>query len=289
MFKKAPRLFLMLILMLSMSTLSTQMIFAQDDDDDLTADELYDLAYEAYLDADYETAIDGFTDALELDNSLGDAYFYRAFSNYNLGNADENMLADLDSALNNDVSDRAWTYNIRGLTNARMENYEDAIVDYTEAVTISPTYRVAYGNRALAYGALDDWASVLEDRKTILELNPDIEGSYNNIAWAYVQLEQYDEALAYVEVELENNPDLDYAVDTLGWALWGTGDHFGAIETFEHAIELGEEYSYYGLGVVYNSLGAQSTAIENLELYIDAYGEDAEQEAIDLLDELQGS
>lgn len=284
MFKKAPRLILVFIFTLSMGLIVTQ---AQDDDD-LTADELYDLAYEAYLDADYETAIEGFTNALELDNSLGDAYFYRALSDYNLGNADDNMLADLDSALNNDVSDRAWAYNIRGLTNARMENYEDAIVDYTEAVALSPTYRVVYENRASVYSTLDDWENVAEDRKTILELAPNIEGVYNNLAWAYIQLERYNEALDYVEVELENNSDLDYAIDTLGWALWGTGEYFDAIEAFERAIELGEEYSYYGLGVVFNSLGAQSTAIENLERYIDAYGEDAEQEAIDLLNELQG-
>ena len=276
------------MLVLSLTLLSTTGIMAQDDDDEPTADELYELAYNEYLDGNYETAIDEFTNALEVDSTLASAYFYRALSNYNLGNADESMISDLTSAIEYEFFDIPWAHNIRGLTHARMGNYEDAIVDYTEALALSSTYAIVYRNRSIAYQALGDWASAATDSKTSLEIDPDRTGAYNSVAWIYVQLGRYEDALGYISVELERNPDLNFALDTLGWAYLGLGQYFDAITTFERAIELDEEYSYYGLGVAYNQLGTDSIAIENLETYIDIYGDDAEQDAIDLLAELQG-
>ena len=285
--KKLLRLFLLSMLVLSLTLLSATGIMAQDDDDEPTADELYELGYSAYLDDDYETAIDEFTNALELDSTLASAYFYRAISNYNLGNADESMLSDLNSAIEYEFFDIPWAHNIRGLTHVRMGNYEDAIVDYTQALTLSPTYILIYRNRSIAYQQLGDWASAASDSKASLEADPERTGVYNSIAWIYVQLGRYEDALGYVSVELERNPDLNYAIDTLGWAYLGLGQYFEAIDAFERAIELGEEYSYYGLGVAYNQLGTIDIAIENLEAYIEIYGDNAEQEAIDLLAELQ--
>ncbi len=237
-------------------------------------------------------AADAYTLVIELNSSSPDGYFYRALTAYRAGDYDDNeaILSDLNRALELDFSDRAWLYNVRGLTFQRMDNIDAALEDFASALEIAPNYSVVYSNRASLLGeALGRWADSMLDRKYVLEVvSPDDAGSFNNIAWAYVQIGHYQEALGYAQIALEMEPNEGNTIDTRGWAYLGLGDTDNAILDFERAIELGITYSYYGLGATYNALGDTQTAIDYLNLYVEAEGDDLDQGALDLLAELQG-
>lgn len=236
-------------------------------------------------------AANAYTLVIELDSSNPDGYFYRALTTYRVGDYDDNeaILSDLNRALELDFSDRAWLYNVRGLTFERLGNVESALQDFASALDISPTYSVVYTNRASLLGDSGRWADSMFDRKYVLEeLRPDDGGSFNNIAWAYVQLGHGQEALGYAQLALELEPNEGNTIDTRGWAYLILGDTDNAILDFEHAIDLGITYSYYGLGAAYNALGDTQTAIDYLNLYVESEGDDLDHGALDLLAELQG-
>ncbi|MEQ8674066.1 MAG: tetratricopeptide repeat protein [Aggregatilineales bacterium] len=237
-------------------------------------------------------AAEAYTQVIELDPRNPDGYFYRGLTTYRTEDYDQNerILADLNNALEFGFSDRAWLYNVRGLTHERLGNIDSALEDFAAALEISPSYSVVYTNRAFLLGeTLGRWADSLEDRKYVLEeLRPNDAGSFNGLAWAYVQLGQYQEALGYAQLGLEIEPDELNTIDTRGWAYWGLGEYENAILDFEFAVEGGLTYSYYGLGAVYNSLGDTETALDYLNLYVESEGDDLDQAALDLLAELEG-
>jgi len=279
-----------LMLIIVMTTVAGNAVVAQDDDDEenFTALDYFEQGMGYYNNQDYELAIADFTSALELDAEFADAYFYRALSRYNQDFRDQDMIDDFTNALEYEFSDTAWTHNLRGLTYLGMEAYDSALADFETALELSPTYRSALQNIAHAYSLIPDWVLYVQTYKRMGEnFDPDSR-FYNGMAWGFVQLGRADVALRYVNISLELNPNNWNAVDTRGWAYLLLDEYDLAEAEFLRAIEEGDKYySYYGLGVLYAELDDTERAIENLETYVELEADDAEQDAIDLLAELQ--
>ncbi len=117
----------------------------------LSARQYYDKGYEAGERSDYETAIQYFDRAIEIDHSMKLAYDNRGWAKLMLSRYRE-ALADLDRSLELGIS--KWTYNQRGQVKMRLNDAQSAVRDFEQALRLDPEYRPAKQGLESAKAAL---------------------------------------------------------------------------------------------------------------------------------------
>jgi tetratricopeptide (TPR) repeat protein len=60
----------------------------------------------------------------------------------------------------------------RGLARYQVGLYEEAIADYSRAISIQPVFPEAFLNRGLARHRLGDYQAAIEDMEQAIQLNP---------------------------------------------------------------------------------------------------------------------
>jgi tetratricopeptide (TPR) repeat protein len=63
--------------------------------------------------------------------------------------------------------------------------YNDAIIEYTQAIQLKPDDAVVYNDRGIAYLALRQYSQAIEDFTEAIRLKPDLAGAYNDRGNAY--------------------------------------------------------------------------------------------------------
>jgi serine/threonine protein kinase len=77
------------------------------------------------------------------------------------------------------------------------KKFNDAIVDYTEAIKLKSSDTAYYFNRAVCYNELKKYDEAIKDYIKVIELNPKEAAAYNNRGCCYSALAQKKEAEAY--------------------------------------------------------------------------------------------
>ena len=108
------------------------------------------------------------TTAIHLGPEYAEAYGYRGFAYYRLGNHGAAME-------NYDKAVPLWpnfaeVYYFRATLYGQLKDYEKAIIDYTKAIELKPTLVEAYYLRALNCGASGRYQGAIRDMKTAAEL-----------------------------------------------------------------------------------------------------------------------
>ncbi len=123
----------------------------------------------------FESAVDFITQSIELKDDWEISYFYRAVA---------------QQALN---------------------NFDEAMLDYTKAIQINPKMTDAYYNKAyITLSRKDinnpDIKKAIKDLEKAIELDPKFIDALYAIAAAYKKLEDYHKALEYLETLLQIEP-----------------------------------------------------------------------------------
>ena len=135
---------------------------------------------------DLGKAIRTFSEAIELNPDLGEAYFRRGICFHYIG--EDNMaLTDFVESANINYDDpRANLW--EGFTQAKLGNYHEAVRAYGNAITASDRYTPAYMNRGLAYMALGEYDKAIADFNAAIRLEPTNADYYFKRGLAYEQL-----------------------------------------------------------------------------------------------------
>lgn len=143
---------------------------------------------------DYQEAIEGFSQALELNPQLAGAYNGRGAAYGNLGKFDL-AIADFTQAIALDT-DYAVAYGNRGITYSNKDEFDLAIADFTQAIDLNQEDAFVYSDRGVAYHKQDDYLGAIEDYTRAIDRNPDYAAAYCNRGEAWLHLGEWEKAKA---------------------------------------------------------------------------------------------
>lgn len=109
-------------------------------------------------------------------------------------------------------SDWEIPYFYRAVAHQAMENFDEAILDYTKALQLNEKMVDAYYNRAKILLSRKDIENpdinrAVSDLEKALELDPNFLDALYAMAAAQKKLENYNEAISYLDRLLELEPD----------------------------------------------------------------------------------
>jgi len=89
---------------------------------------------------------------------------------------------------------RGLSYYNRGSALAKKGEYERAILAFTKAVEIEPTFAEAYCNRGTVYAEKGEYDLAIADFSKAIDIEPEFAEAYCNRAIAYYYKGEYDKA-----------------------------------------------------------------------------------------------
>ena len=107
-------------------------------------------------------------------------------------------------------------YFYRAVANQALENFDDAILDYTKALQLNPKMTDAYYNRAKILLLRKDIEApdlnrAINDLEKALELDPNFVDALYAMGAAQKKVENYHKALEYLNRAIEVQPDHIFA------------------------------------------------------------------------------
>lgn len=166
---------------------------ARDSGSEIKAAEYYNAAAMAYNSGDYESAMRGYSRAIEADPDFELAYIGRGTAHSQIGNL-ERAIEDFSKAIElNPDSD--YAYQSRGDAHILMGNWERAIADYSTAIVLQPASLKAYLGRADAYRLLGQFDEAIQDATEAIALDDIAAMAYAIRGSAYADLEEWEKAV----------------------------------------------------------------------------------------------
>ncbi len=104
------------------------------------------------------------------------------------------------------VTDTAAASNSQGIFYNEKGEYEKAVVAFTKAIELDPSFALAYSNRGWVHIKLGEYEQAITDCSKAIELNPSLASAYNSRGWAYTELGQYEQAINDYNKAIELDP-----------------------------------------------------------------------------------
>jgi tetratricopeptide (TPR) repeat protein len=164
-------------------------------------------------------------------------YFYKA---YNSEDADYQLNCYTKCLSLDPEYGGAATYNNRGIAYKNLGRYQDAIRDYTRALSIDPDNASAYINRGFAYDELGRYQDAIRDCTRALSIDPDNAIAYNNRGFAYDELGRYQDAIRDYTRTLSIDPDYAIAYNNRGVSKGKLGIY--NCDDYLKACQLGNQF-----------------------------------------------
>lgn len=137
----------------------------------------------------------------------------------------------------------ALEYHRMGTEHARNKEYEDAIIDYTNAIVLDTQSAMLYINRGISYYQLERYQEAIDDYTEGININPQYQNAYNNRGLAYREMKQYDQAIANHEEAIRINPKEAISYNYLGIVYEEMDNCQQAIIEYRRALEANPDYT----------------------------------------------
>lgn len=215
----------------------------------------------AASDDQLQQMIQDYSKAISPGTATASSYQGRALAYYNLQRYDEAII-DFTRALKL-TPDDPLLYNLRGFAYTEQKSYQKAIADFTKAIQLDPKNAVYYANRGYAYVQQNDQNHALRDFNQAIALNPNFATFYNDRAL----LVSEDDAVADYNHALEIDPDYGFVYLNLAYITDHQQHYDRALEYCQHALLVDPAYAapiYAQMGVIYSDKGDDTSALNYL-------------------------
>ncbi|MFC3050816.1 tetratricopeptide repeat protein [Kordiimonas pumila] len=115
---------------------------------------------------------------------------------------DSNKLAEAEEVVTKMVEqhpDAALSYNLMGAVRYKQRRFEEAIVHYSKALSITPDYMSALKNRGVAYVSINNYARAKPDLEAVLKRFPDDHHVEGMLGRTYLELGEGRDAIRLLE------------------------------------------------------------------------------------------
>jgi tetratricopeptide (TPR) repeat protein len=162
-------------------------------------------------------------------------------------------------------------FNIRGVCNKTIQEYRDAVGDFSQAVKLNPGYAEAYYNLGVTYVELGEVENAIKAYKNALSINNNYPTAQNNLGQILFLKGEFNASIDHLEWAVALKPDFAEAHNNLGTALLGIDKVQDAIIPYKKAASLKPDFAtaFNNLGIAYQRLGEFDLAIENFQIAID--------------------
>ena len=159
------------------------------------------------------------------------------------GNA-HNKLNDFDKAIKDYTEairlkpDYSSAYYNRGNSWSSKGDDDKAIKDYTEAIRLKPDYLSAYFNRASSWARKEEHDKAISDYTKAIDLSPNDTDAYNNRGVSWDEKKNYDKAIADYTKAIDLNPnDADVHIN-MAVTYYHKNDYQNALRCSQKAMEI---------------------------------------------------
>ncbi len=187
----------------------------------------------------YSAAVESFDRAISLNGKEFSFHLWRGLALENLGryvDAVESYTLALE------IAELSLGYKYRGDAYSSLQQYPEAIADYSRIIEINPEDPLPYNNRGNTYSKLENYEQAIEDYNRAIQLNPKDGDFYNNRGNAYSNLANYEEAIENYNRAIQLNPEDGDFYNNRGNAYGNLENYEQAIENYNRAIQLDSEY-----------------------------------------------
>jgi len=182
-------------------------------------------------------------------------------------------VAAYDDALketNLPASSQAGLYSDRGVAKWRLKRLDEAIADFTKAVSLNPEYAPAFNNRGNVYLEMNRAEDAYKDFDRAVSLAPDFGVAYSNRANANQRLNNLEAAEKDFRKAIQLMPGSAVPLNGRGKIASATGQYYTALRYLNRAIALNAQYApaYQNRAVVYTVLKQNEEAAQDLDKVI---------------------
>lgn len=162
--------------------------------------------------------------------------------------------------------EKANGHNKEGLKYLEQELFDDAILEFKQAVSIQPEFDIAWSNLAISFTRKKLYEDAKKAYFKAIEIDSKWSDHHVNLGWLYLNIDQVNEASKEGKVALKLNPDNEWAYDLFGNIYISQGKLKEAINSYKKAISLcpkDDAYLpsyYFTLGLLYVKIGDKSEA-----------------------------
>ncbi len=140
----------------------------------------------------------------------------------------DNAITDFTRVIEMD-SKYGWGYVDRGVAYQHTGQWDKSIDDFSKAIEINTLDFDAYAGRALSYGVLGQYNKAITDFSRALQINPKYSKGYSNRGLTYANLGYFDKAIADYSKAIELDPGYKDALSNRSLA-------YGRLNQWDNAI-----------------------------------------------------
>ena len=122
--------------------------------------------------------------------------------------------------------------------------YDLAIEDCDQAISLDPRYAVAFYNRGIAYRSKGQYDHAIQDYDQAISLDPRYAYAFSNRGNAYYYKGQYDRAIQDYDQAISLDPKYAHAFNGRGWANFNLARFSAAARDFEQSLAITASQAY---------------------------------------------
>lgn len=155
--------------------------------------------------------------------------------------------------------------NDRGISKIAIKDYTGAIMDFTQAILLSPKCAELFYNRGNSKAKLKDYAGAIKDYTQALLFNPKNIGALHNRGKAKAEIKDYTGAIDDYTQALLLDPNNVGILNSRGIAKVANNDYMGAFKDYAQALLLDPKYTrtLYNRGIAKSKIKDYAGAIED--------------------------